>query len=61
MTEEPQPLCDCRSDATWTEIPVHRSISSKELMAGEQVIIIRHGQEDYRLRLTASGKLILIK
>jgi hemin uptake protein HemP len=48
-------------DARWTEIPVHRSITSNDLMAGGRVIIIRHDREEYRLRLTASGKLILTK
>jgi hemin uptake protein HemP len=61
MTDDRQLLCDRASDARWTEIPVHRSISSNDLMAGEHVIIISHGQEEYRLRLTASGKLILTK
>jgi len=61
MTDEHQLLFGRRSDAGWTEIPVHRSITSNDLMAGEHVIIISHGQEEYRLRLTASGKLILTK
>jgi hemin uptake protein HemP len=60
-TEEPRLLPDCACDATWSGVPVHRSISSRELMAGERVIIIRHDREEYRLRLTASGKLILTK
>jgi hemin uptake protein HemP len=47
--------------AGWTEIPAHRSIASQDLMGGERVILIRHGEEEYRLRLTASGKLILTK
>jgi hemin uptake protein HemP len=41
--------------------PVHRTISSHDLMGGESVIIIRHGEDEYRLRVTASGKLILTK
>jgi hemin uptake protein HemP len=45
----------------WVDAPVHRSIASHELMAGERVIIIRHGKDEYRLRLTASDKLILTK
>jgi hemin uptake protein HemP len=61
MTDERWLLCDPTSDARWTEIPVHRSITSNDLMAGERVIIIRHDREEYRLRLTASGKLILTK
>ena len=61
MTDEHRLLCGRTSDAQWIEAPVHRSITSKDLLAGEHVIIIRHGQEEYRLRLTASGKLILTK
>ena len=61
MTDEPRRLCGHTSDARWIEIPVHRSITSKDLMAGEHVIIITHDQEEYRLRLTASGKLMLTK
>jgi hemin uptake protein HemP len=45
----------------WTEVPVHRQISSAELMAGERVIVIQHGTEEYRLRITASNRLILTK
>jgi hemin uptake protein HemP len=40
---------------------VTRSISSDELLAGQRMIIIRHGSEEYRLQLTGSGKLILTK
>ncbi len=30
-------------------------------MAGKREIIIEHGQDEYRLRITGSGKLILTK
>lgn len=30
-------------------------------MAGQQMIVIQHGNETYRLQLTAAGKLILTK
>jgi hemin uptake protein HemP len=36
-------------------------ISSHELFAGQREVVIQHGQEQYRLRLTNSNKLILIK
>lgn len=36
-------------------------ISSQELFAGHREIIIQHGQEQYRLRLTSTNKLILNK
>ena len=61
MTDALAALLPPMRDARWTEIPVHRSITSNDLMAGERVIIIRHDREEYRLRLTASGKLILTK
>ena len=40
---------------------VTRSISSDELLAGQRLIIIRHGREEYRLQVTGTGKLILTK
>jgi hemin uptake protein HemP len=30
-------------------------------MAGRRELLIRHGDDDYRLRITASNKLILTK
>jgi hemin uptake protein HemP len=38
-----------------------RTILSRDLMGNDKVVIIRHEQEDYRLRITAAGKLILTK
>jgi hemin uptake protein HemP len=38
-----------------------RSITSDELLAGQPMIIIRHGREEYRLQVTGTGKLILTK
>lgn len=37
------------------------AVSSADLLAGGREVIIRHGDELYRLRLTNSNKLILIK
>jgi len=37
------------------------SVSSRELLGNARELIIRHGQESYRLRLTKSSKLILTK
>ena len=37
------------------------AIDSADLFAGGREIVIRHGAEHYRLRLTSSNKLILIK
>ena len=36
-------------------------IDSRELFAHEREIIIAHGEENYRLRLTSQNKLILTK
>jgi hemin uptake protein HemP len=38
-----------------------RSITTEALMAGQRMILIRHGNEEYRLQVTGSGKLILTK
>ncbi|MDO8423923.1 MAG: hemin uptake protein HemP [Parvibaculum sp.] len=37
------------------------SVSSATLFDGKREIIIEHGAERYRLQITASNKLILIK
>ncbi|MGY3239064.1 MULTISPECIES: hemin uptake protein HemP [unclassified Bradyrhizobium] len=41
--------------------PAPRTISSRDLLQGERLLIIRHDEEIYRLQLTAAGKLILTK
>jgi hemin uptake protein HemP len=38
-----------------------RIISSRDLFGGRKLVIIRHEQDDYRLQMTAAGKLILTK
>jgi hemin uptake protein HemP len=38
-----------------------RTISSRDLLGGDRLVIIRHEREDYRLQITATGKLILTK
>ena len=50
-----------RQTTDWADAPIHRTISSHQLMAGERVIVVRHGDDEYRLRITAAGKLILTK
>jgi hemin uptake protein HemP len=42
-------------------ISVLRRIASGELMAGQHEIIILHDGQEYRLRITSAGKLILTK
>ncbi|HTS92676.1 MAG TPA: hemin uptake protein HemP [Stellaceae bacterium] len=41
--------------------PQVRTVDSREVMAGERLILIRHGTEQYRLQITRKGKLILTK
>jgi hemin uptake protein HemP len=40
---------------------VPRTISSRDLLGGARFVIIRHEQDDYRLQVTGTGKLILTK
>ena len=61
VTEQTQRFFAANGVPDWIDAPAHRWISSDELMAGERVIIIQHGVEEYRLRVTAAGKLILTK
>lgn len=41
--------------------PTTPVVDSITLMSGRHELIIRHGTESYRLRVTASNKLILTK
>lgn len=41
--------------------PATPVVDSITLMSGRRELIIRHGAESYRLRVTASNKLILTK
>ena len=38
-----------------------RRLKVSELLEGEREAILEHGGQDYRLRITANGKLILTK
>jgi hemin uptake protein HemP len=38
-----------------------RSVSSADLFQGHRELVILHGGEEYRLRITRAGKLILTK
>ena len=38
-----------------------RTVRSEDLLQGAREVLIQHGQEMYRLRLTKAGKLILNK
>jgi hemin uptake protein HemP len=38
-----------------------RTVDSAALFAGRREIVIRHGESEYRLRITRADKLILTK
>jgi hemin uptake protein HemP len=38
-----------------------RTISSRDIMGDDKLVVIRHEDEFYRLQRTAAGKLILTK
>ena len=42
-------------------VPKLRRLKVSELLAGEREVILEHDAQDYRLRITANGKLILTK
>ncbi len=42
-------------------IPISDRIESEQLMSGKREIIIVHNNQEYKLRLTGNGKLILTK
>lgn len=42
-------------------VPTRPSIDSRELLQGGRELIIRHGDQEYRLRHTQNDKLILTK
>jgi hemin uptake protein HemP len=44
-----------------TAVAKMRRLKVSELLAGEREVILEHDGQDYRLRITANGKLILTK
>lgn len=43
------------------EAPAEVTLRSSDLLQGQREVLIIHGNETYRLRLTRNGKLILHK
>lgn len=41
--------------------PGRREVDSRALLEGARELVIRHGEQEYRLRLTQNDKLILTK
>jgi hemin uptake protein HemP len=56
-----KPRRDDLPDAEQPTGKMPRTILSRDLFGGQRRVIIRHEQEDYRLQVTAAGKLILTK
>ena len=46
---------------TLPNVASNRMVTSEVLFSGTRELVIRHAGEDYRLRLTNQGKLILTK
>jgi hemin uptake protein HemP len=44
-----------------TPLPGLRRLIVADLLAGDREVILEHDNQDYRLRITANGKLILTK
>lgn len=65
MTEQPAPSdstpTDQRCPAASAPGDPARLLKSEDLLQGAREVWIEHGNERYRLRLTASGKLYLTK
>ncbi len=62
INDEPasNPLSEAQACGPSAKRTVHEVVSS-ELLRGENEMLIRHGDELYRLKLTRNGKLILQK
>jgi hemin uptake protein HemP len=56
-----KPSRDDRPTAVQPGGKMPRTISSRDLLGSDRMVIIRHEQVDYRLQITATGKLILTK
>jgi hemin uptake protein HemP len=61
MTEEETKVPAPRNRNAETAGLALRQIESATLLAGAKELVILHGRETYRLRLTAKDKLILTK
>lgn len=57
-----QSMLDVKDSAVKsTQATKNRVITSEDLFAGSREIVIKHAGDEYRLRLTSQGKLILTK
>jgi hemin uptake protein HemP len=56
-----KPVDDDRPVSVHPTVRGPRTVSSRNLLGGERLLIITHEEDIYRLQLTAAGKLILTK
>ncbi len=56
-----RPVLSAAKQPVLTGKPSVRRIDVHDLMAGAREAVLLHDQEEYRLRLTSNGKLILTK
>lgn len=59
MNQQPRVVRAAEPEAGGNGSPL--VVDSATLMGGRRELIIRHGEDTYRLRITASNKLILTK
>lgn len=50
-----------KSEQQWMPAPGKPRLRAAALLQGHREVIIEHGNEEYRLRLTRQGKLLLTK
>ncbi len=61
VSKNPSPETEGTSDSTERENPRINRVTSDALLAKRRELIIEHCGEEYRLRITSKGKLILTK
>lgn len=61
MGEEDKKPVEQRPAGTREAGPALRRLRVSELLAGDREVILEHSGQDYKLRITANGKLILTK
>ena len=59
--QHPSPQAAGASHSAERHIPARQRLHSDMLLAGRREIVIEHSGEEYRLRVTSKGKLILTK
>lgn len=61
MTRSGGPADETRATGESSGSSGKRRVDSEALFGGGREILIVHGKEEYRLRITSTGKLILTK